>query len=188
MRTSLFVVACSLTAVFACGGSRNVQKSDIKTQTELSVKKDSLSQSKSESTNENSNIAVWDNETILEVYGDDLALHKYDGFDSVLPSASDEPRQMHAPFIVQLEDGKVLVSGKVKRITHKSKGANASNSKSSTLDTSSVKTSSQNDSKTKSDIKTKDVIKEPGSIPWGWIAVLGVFLVIVYILIRKAFF
>lgn len=186
MRTSLFVVACSLTAVFACGGSRNVQKSDIKTETELSVKKDSLSQSKSESINENSNIAVWDNETILEVYGDDLALHKYDGSDSVI--RQDEPKQIHTPFIVQLEDGKVLVTGKVKRITHKSKGANASNSKSSTLDTSSVKTSYQNDSKTKSDVKTKDVTKESGSIPWGWIAVLGAFLVTVYLLIRKAFF
>lgn len=187
MRTSLFVVACSLTAVFACGGSRNVQKSDSKTQTELSVKKDSSGQSKSESTNETSNIAVWDNETILEVYGDDLALHKYDGSDSALPSASDEPKQMHAPFIVQLEDGKVLVTGNVKRITHKSKGANANNSKSSTLDTSSVKTSSEIDSKTKSDVKTKNVTKESGAIPWGWIAVLGAFLVTVYILIRKAF-
>lgn len=190
MRTSIFAVACSLTAVFACGGSRNVQKSDVQTKTEQSAKKDSAAQSKSETTNENSNIAIWDNETILEIYGDDLAYHKYEGTDDVrqAPIGTADGDEIHKPFYVQLEDGKVLVTGKVKRITHKSKGAAIDQSKTTTADTNSVKISSQNDSKTETDVKTKNTQSTSASIPWGWITILGGVLALIFIMARKAFF
>lgn len=190
MRTSLFVVACSLTAVFACGGSRNVQKSDVQTKTEQSNKKDSSAQSKSETTKEDSNVAIWDNETILEIYGDDLAYHRYDGSDSTVqaPIGTAAGDEIHKPFYVQLEDGKVLVTGKVKRITHKSKGVIADQSKTTTEDTNSVKITSQNDSKTETAAKTKTVDSKTNSIPWGWILLLGAVIGLIYLMVRKAFF
>lgn len=189
MRTSLFVVACSLTAVFACGGGRNVIKTDVETRSESATKSVDQSQQVSVDSSTQNNIAIWDNETILEIYGDDISVNRYDGTDTVLASAAEEPvvRKADGSVLVSLTHGKLLVSGNVKRITHKSKGKDSTSAKTFSLDSNDRKITIDESNTTETSAKTKETTKEPMKIPWLAIGFLGAILGLAIYLFRKAF-
>lgn len=184
MRTSLFVVACSLTAVFACGSGRNVQKSDTQVKEERVIEKDSSASASTLLNVEQNGVAIWDNETILEIYGDDVSTHRYDGSDSTPKTYTvvEKPTQ-----IIFGEAGIIGVNGNIKRITHKSRGKDSTNSKSLSISDSNSKIVSSDSNKTEIAVKTKTTEKEPMDIPWLGIGLLGAVLFAIYLLIKKAF-
>jgi hypothetical protein len=186
MRTSLFVVACSLTAVFACGGSRNTTKSESETRSENTAKSTVVDKSINIDSSSQTNIAVWDNETILEIYGDDISVNRYDGSDTV-PLASLVETKPEGAVVVSLTHGKLLVSGNVKRITHKSKGKDSAAGKIFSVDNNDVKITSETTETTETSTKTKETTKEPLNIPWLAIGFLGAILGLAIYLFRKAF-
>lgn len=189
MRTSLFVVLCSLTAVFACGGGRSVIKSESETRSESVSRVNIGETSTSKDSAEQTNIAVWDNETILEIYGDDISVNRYDGTDTVLGAATEEPvvRKADGSVVVSLTHGKLLVSGSVKRITHKSKGKDSTSAKTFSLDSANRNILIDASNTTETSVETKETNREPIDIPWLAIGFLGAILGLAIYLFRKAF-
>jgi len=187
MRTSLFVVLCSLTAVFACGGGRNVIKSESEIRSESTTKTVAQEQKVSVDSSSQNNIAVWDNETILEIYGDDISVNRYDGSDST-PSV-DEPvvKKPDGSVVVSLTHGKLLVSGNVKRITHKSKGKDSTSAKTVSFDSTKRDILIDESNKTEISTETKETNREPRDIPWLAIGLLGLFMGLAIYVFRKAF-
>lgn len=186
MRTSIFVVACSLTAVFACGGGRNVIKTDTETRSESTEKSTVIDKSISVDSTSHTNIAVWDNETILEIYGDDISVNRYDGSDTV-PLESLVETKPEGAVVVSLTKGKLLVSGNVKRITHKSKGKDSAATTLASLTATDLTMSADASNKTETSTKTKETTKEPLNIPWLAIGFLGLLLGVGIYIFRKAF-